>query len=86
MKNKNLIFLLLAGYGLYLLLKKKAPLDTTINLTSSEAPATPYSRLINTDPLAPENLAKNVQTLDNINFRFSLNGIGGQSRKIPNTI
>ena len=50
MKNKNLIFLLLAGYGLYLLLKKKAPLDTTINLTSSEAPATPYSRLINTDP------------------------------------
>jgi len=85
MKNKNLIYLLLAGYGLYLLLRKKSP-DSTINLTSSTAPATPYNRLINTDPLAPENLAKNTQALDNINFRFALNGIGKHQRKIPNTI
>jgi hypothetical protein len=81
MKNKNLIFLLIAGYGLYLLLRKKAP-ATTIDLTSATAPATPYSRLINPDPLAPENIKTSS---DPINIRFSLNGVNKMG-KVPNTI
>jgi len=82
MKNKNLIFLLLAGYGLYLLLRKKTPAATTIDLTSATAPATPYNRLINTDPLAPENIKSSN---DSINISFSMNGIR-KIGKVPNTI
>jgi hypothetical protein len=81
MKNKNLIFLLLAGYGLYLLLRKKTP-ASTIDLTSATAPATPYSRLINPDPLAPENIKT---TSDALNIQFSLNGVK-KIGKVPNTI
>jgi hypothetical protein len=80
MKNKNLIFLLLAGYGLYLLLRKKP--STEISLTSATAPATPYSRLINPDPLAPENIKT---TSDALNIQFSLNGVK-KIGKVPNTI
>jgi hypothetical protein len=81
MKNKNLIFLLLAGYGLYLLLRKKSP-ASTIDLTSATAPSTPYSSLVNPDPLAPENIKKSS---DSINISFSMNGIK-KIGKVPNTI
>jgi hypothetical protein len=82
MKNKNLILLLLAGYGLYLLLRKKTPAATTIDLTSATAPATPYSSLVNPDPNAPENIKA---TSDGLNIQFSLNGIR-KIGKVPNTI
>ena len=81
MKNKNLIFLLLAGYGLYLLLRKKSP-ATKIDLTSATAPSTPYSSLVNPYPYAPENIKA---TSDALNIQFSLNGIR-KIGKVPNTI
>lgn len=82
MKNKNLIFLLIAGYGLYLLLRKKTTAATAIDLTSATAPVTPYSPLVNPDPYAAENIKA---TSDSLNIQFSLNGMK-KLGKVPNTI
>jgi len=81
MKNNTLIILGLIGIGLYLYLKKQAPV--VANLTSNLPPATPTSSLINPDPLAPEN---RKQALDDFNFKFALNGVNRKLGKIPNTI
>lgn len=81
MKNNTLIILGLIGIGLYLYLKKQAPV--VIDLTTNLPPETPSSRLVNTDPLAPEN---RKQALDDFNFKFALNGVNRKLGKIPNTI
>jgi len=81
MKNKNLIFLLLAGYGLYLLLRKKTP-AATIDLTSATAPATPFSSLDNVNLDDSRNIKS---TSDDLNIKFSLNGMK-KLGKVPNTI
>jgi len=83
MKNNTLIILGLIGIGLYLYLKKQTP---TLDLTTNLPPATPSSSLINPDPLAPENLAKRVQPLDDLNLKFALSGVRSRLGKIPNTI
>jgi hypothetical protein len=76
-----LIFLLLAGYGLYLLLRKKAP-ASTIDLTSATAPATPFSSLDNVNLDDSRNIKS---TSDDLNIKFSLNGMK-KLGKVPNTI
>jgi len=81
MKNNTLIILGLIGIGLYLYLKKQAPV--VANLTSNLPPATPTSSLINPDPLAPEN---QKQALDDLNLKFALSGVRRKLGKIPNTI
>ena len=82
MKNSTLIVLGLIGIGLYLYLKKQAPVQ--LNLTSNLPPETPSSRLINPDPEAPEN--KKIQALDDLNLKFALSGVRRKLGKIPNTI
>ena len=81
MKNNTLIILGLIGIGLYLYLKKQAPV--VANLTSNLPPATPTSSLVNPDPLAPEN---QKQALDDLNLKFALSGVRRKLGKIPNTI
>ena len=81
MKNNTIIILGLIGIGLYLYLKKQKPI--ILNRYDNLAPETPSSRLVNTDPLAPENTK---QALDDFNFKFALNGVRRKLGKIPNTI
>ena len=83
MKNNTLIILGLIGIGLYLYLKKQTP---TLDLTTNLPPATPSSTLVNPDPLAPENLVKRIQPLDDLNLKFALGSVRSRLGKIPNTI
>jgi len=51
-KKDKIIIYGLAALSLYLVFRKKT-LNTTINLTSATAPATPYSKPLNTDIITP---------------------------------
>jgi hypothetical protein len=84
MKNNTLVILGLIGIGLYLYLRKQAPVQ--LDLTTNLPPATPESRLVNPDPLAPENVTRRIQPLDDLNLRFALSGVRRNLGKIPNTI
>lgn len=93
-KDNTLLFLVLAGIGIYFLYRKMGMKSQSTVLATNEAPSTPYTDLegvnrdpsLNASPVTGQTVPQNVD--QSALVKWQLNGMTHHNRlgKVPNTI